>query len=49
VKGCNVQKCRNHHVCIYCKGEHSRLNCPNQAKNEMAGSQKNGTLTSKKI
>lgn len=43
VKGCNVKHCRNQHVCIVCKGDHPKINCLKQTKNEQAGSQQNGT------
>jgi hypothetical protein len=32
-RGCMSPKCRNFHVCLLCKGKHSRMSC-SQAKNE---------------
>ena len=33
VKGCNRSNCRNAHVCLTCKKEHSQQSCQNAKKN----------------
>ena len=35
-RGCMSPKCRNFHVCLLCKGEHSRMSC-SQAKKRDCG------------
>lgn len=46
-RGCVSQKCRNYHVCIICKGDHSKQSCT-QAKNERSAPQKIGAITQRK-
>ena len=47
-KGCISPKCRNFHVCLICKGDHSKQSCT-QAKNERSAPQKIGAITHRKI
>ena len=46
-RGCMSPKCRNFHVCLLCKGEHSRMSC-SQAKNEGVAPQKIGAINQRK-
>ena len=46
-RGCMNPKCRNFHICLLCKGEHSRMSC-SQAKNEGVAPQKIGAINQRK-
>ena len=46
-RGCISPKCRNFHVCLLCKGEHSKMSC-SQAKNEGVALQKIGAINQRK-
>ena len=48
-RGCSSFRCRNFHVCVICKGDHSKMTCPQLSKNEMTGAQKIGAPMMRKI
>ena len=47
-KGCISHKCRNFHVCLLCRGDHSKLACPS-SKNDKQAPQKIGALGQKSL
>lgn len=47
-RGCTSARCRNHHICIVCKGDHAKVHCPQLSKNGVTGAQKTGAPVMRK-